>query len=69
MPNPNFNHFTGKTKSFQTRKRKKKGTVKVKNKHKNKYEKFSLGNEPTYIPWRQKKPLPQEVENLTTGKE
>ena len=40
MPNPNFNHFTGKTKSFQTPRRKK-GKVKNNRKHKNKYEKFS----------------------------
>lgn len=47
MPNPNFNHFTGKTKSFNTPKRKK-GKVKSKKKHKNKYEQFSNNNEPPY---------------------
>lgn len=48
MSDHNFNHFTGKKRPFQTPKRKKKGVVKVKKKHKNKYEKYSLGNEPTY---------------------
>lgn len=55
MPGHNFNHFTGKTKNFQTPKRKKKGVVKAKNKHKNKYEKFSKGAEPSYIPLRPNK--------------
>lgn len=36
----NFNHFTGKTRPFQTPRRKK-GKVKNNRKHKNKYEKFS----------------------------
>ena len=40
MPNPNFNHFTGKKKSFQTPRRKI-GKVKNNRKHKNKYERFS----------------------------
>ncbi len=46
MPNPNFNHFTGKKKPFHPQPRKKK--VKVKKKHKNKYEKFSNGKVPKY---------------------
>ncbi len=46
MPSPNFNHFTGKKRPFQTPPRKKKGVVKVKKRHKNKYEKYSLGKEP-----------------------
>lgn len=54
--NHNFNHFTGKTRPPAAQRRKKKGVVKTKKKHKNKYEKYSLGNEPTYIPWRQKRP-------------
>ncbi len=46
MPNPNFNHFTGKKRPFQTPPRKKKGVVKAKKQHKNKYEKYSLGKHP-----------------------
>ena len=36
----NFNHFTGKKKSFNTPKRKKKGVIKKKRVHKNKYERI-----------------------------
>ena len=46
MPNHNFNHFTGKTKLFQTQKRKKK--VKSPKNHKNKYAKFSQNQKPKY---------------------
>ena len=48
MPGHNLNHFTGKTRSFQTPSRKKKDGTKKKKKHKNKYEKYSLGKEPKY---------------------
>ena len=48
MPVHNYNHFTGKTKSFKTPPRKKKGVDKTQNDHKNKYEKYSLKNKPKY---------------------
>lgn len=47
MPGYNFNHFTGKTKSFKTPKRKK-TKPKVKSVHKNKYEVFSNNKKPPY---------------------
>lgn len=46
MPSHNLNHFTGKTKSFQTPKRKK--PIKIEKKHRNKYSQYSQNRKPKY---------------------